>query len=216
MKKRCFRRSVQILALAGGLLLSPLALQAQALNAPVEFYFDEDRAAWRELDSQRGEGDALVSRLLRTIERDPRAWGAMARLGDIAMSSERLEAGRNLYARAIAGAGDRHGLSRSIRWHYGWALYRSGDAEGALEQWTVLANSSIHGQWMPPTLALVLWKLDRKEAAIQWYAAAVRTEPGQWASPENLPALLPQWRAEEHATLLEVQRAWAANPPAWP
>lgn len=205
---------LRTLALAGSLLLSPLVLQAQTLPTPAEFYFDEDRAAQRVLDNQRGEGDALVSRLLRSIERDPRAWGAMARLGDIALSSGRQEVGRDFYARAIAGAGDRHGLSRSLRWHYGWALYRAGDAEAALEQWAELvAVGGVRGQWMPPTLALVLWKLDRKPEAIQWYAAAVRTEPDQWTSPTDLSALLPQWRAEEHATLLEVQRAWAANLP---
>lgn len=203
---------LRTLALAGSLLLSPLVLQAQTLPTPAEFYFDEDRAAQRVLDNQRGEGDALVSRLLRSIERDPRAWGAMARLGDIALSSGRQEVGRDFYARAIAGAGDRHGLSRSLRWHYGWALYRAGDAEAALEQWAELVSAgSIRGQWMPPTLALVLWKLDRKPEAIQWYAAAVRTEPDQWTSPADLSALLPQWRAEEHATLLEVQRAWAQS-----
>lgn len=202
---------LHILALAGGLLFSPQLLQARSLPAPAEFYFDEDRAAQRELDNQRGEGDALISRLLRSIERDPRAWGAMARLGDIAIASGRLETGRDLYARAIAGAGDRHGLSRSIRWHYGWALYRAGEAEAALAQWAALADGNIRGQWLPPTLALVLWRLERKQEAIQWYAAAVRTEPELWTSPADLSALLPQWRAEEHAMLLEVQRAWAQS-----
>src|SRR3546814_12545214 len=50
--------------------------------------------------------------------------------------------------------------------------------------------------WVPPTLALGLWTLDRREEAVQWYAAAVRTEPMHWRDPANLPALLPD-RSEE-------------------
>ena len=67
-----------------------------------------------------------------------------------------------------------------------------------------------------PTFALALWTLGRKDEAVQWYAAAVRTEPAQWSTPARYAALLPHWRDEERATLAEVQRAWAANPPAWP
>ena len=36
---------------------------------------------------------------------------------------------------------------------------------------------------MPPTLALGLWSSDRKGEAVEWFAAAVRTEPTQWLMP---------------------------------
>lgn len=198
------------------LLLAPGLAFAQNLPAPAEFYFEEDRAALRELDNQRGEGDMLLNRLLRQIERDPRAWGSIARLGDIAIASGQTEKGKALYESALAGAGEQHSLSRSLRWHYGWALYRAGTPEAALEQWAPLAAGNIRGQWLPPTLALVLWRLDRRDEAVRWYAAAVRTQPEIWQSPTDLAIALPQWREEERAHLLQVHAAWAQNPPSWP
>lgn len=211
---RALRRALTPLTLSA-LLLAPLA-QAQTPPRPAEFYFDQDTSATRALSAQRGEGDALVSRLIRQIERDPRAWEAMAQLGQLAMDGGRDDTGRGLYDRALAGGGQQHGASRRLRWHYGWSLYRSGDPEAALSQWASLVEGPVRAHWLPPTLALVLWKLDRKDQAVAWYAAAVRTEPAVWSSPADLSALLPDWRADERADLLEVQRAWAANPPAWP
>jgi hypothetical protein len=65
-------------------------------------------------------------------------------------------------------------------------------------------------------LALALWSAGRKDEAVQWYGAAIRTEPQLWRDPANFTRLLPDWRDSEHATLAEVQAAWAANPPQWP
>ena len=70
--------------------------------------------------------------------------------------------------------------------------------------------------WQPPTLALALWKLGRRQEAVAWYAAAVRTEPGQWSDAARFAELLPDWREEERATLAEVLAAWQDAPPAWP
>ncbi|MNW21981.1 hypothetical protein D3C71_2232060 [compost metagenome] len=51
---------------------------------------------------------------------------------------------------------------------------------------------------------------------MQWYAAAVRTEPQQWSGTDRYAALLPGWRDIERSTLAEIQQAWAEKPPAWP
>lgn len=69
---------------------------------------------------------------------------------------------------------------------------------------------------VPPTLALVLWTLDRREEAVRWHAAAVRTEPLRWRDLAHLASLLPDWREQDRATLAEVAAAWKAAPPAWP
>ncbi len=58
--------------------------------------------------------------------------------------------------------------------------------------------------------------MGQKQEAVQWYAAAVRTEPTQWSTTANYGQLLPQWREDERVSLAEVQQAWAAAPPAWP
>ena len=200
-----------------GLLLPVTAAFAQTVPAPSEFYFDEDRSTAQPIIAVRGEGDALVDRLARMIERDPRAREPMLQLAGIAMKSDREALGRDLYARAMAGLDRNNRLMRPARWNYGWDLYRAGDASGALAQWAVLAEPGpIRGEWLPTTLAMALWKLDRKDEAVKWYAAAVRTYPDRWSSPADVAALLPDWREEDRATLIEVQRAWAANPPTWP
>ena len=54
---------------------------------------------------------------------------------------------------------------------------------------------------MPPTLALSLWSLGRKEEAVQWYAAAVRSEPQLWNTTAQFARLLPEWSEADRAEL---------------
>ena len=189
---------------------------AQALPRPAEFYFDAEPNTTRPIVAIRETGDAAVQKLLKAIERNPRAKEEHAQLAHLAMESGRADLGRDLYARTLSRVSDTDALWRPVVWNYGWDLYRSGDATGALVQWQQLVARRSDGSWVPPTLALALWRNDRKDEAVQWYAAAVRTEPQQWRDPANFPRLLPDWREEERAALAEVQAAWAANPPAWP
>ncbi len=117
----------------------------------------------------------------------------------------------------LSTTGGNSALRNPLLWNYGWDLYRSGDNEGALARWRDAgADRFTNPSWLPPTLALALWSLDRRDEAVQWYAAAVRTEPGRWGNPANLPALLQEWRDEERAVLAEVAAAWRAAPPSWP
>lgn len=189
---------------------------AQALPRPAEFYFDAEPNTTRPIVAIRETGDAAVQKLLKAIERNPRAKEEHAQLAHLAMESGRADLGRDLYARTLSRVSDTDALWRPVVWNYGWDLYRSGDAAGALAQWQQLLARRSDGSWVPPTLALALWRNDRKDEAVQWYAAAVRTEPQLWRDPASFPRLLPDWREEERATLAEVQAAWAANPPAWP
>ena len=205
-------------ACAAGLFwAASTAAIAQSLPAPVEFYFDEDRTATQPVVFLKGPDDAVVDRLAKLLERDPRAYQPMLQLAGIAMKGGREELGRSLYQRAIAAMGSNNRLERSARWHYGWDLHRAGDDKGALEQWAQIAhNGPTRGGWVPTTLALGLWKLGRKDEAVKWYAAAVRTQPQSWSSPTDIASLLPDWSEADRASLIEVQNAWAANPPAWP
>ena len=189
---------------------------AQALPRPAEFYFDAEPNTTRPIVAIRETGDAAVQKLLKAIERNPRAKEEHAQLAHLAMESGRADLGKDLYARTLSRVSDTDALWRPVVWNYGWDLYRSGDTAGALAQWQQLLARRSDGSWVPPTLALALWRNDRKDEAVQWYAAAVRTEPQLWRDPANFPRLLPDWRDAERATLAEVQAAWAANPPAWP
>jgi tetratricopeptide (TPR) repeat protein len=208
--------SIRIFFLLFAGLATAGAASAQALPRPAEFYFDAEPTTTRPIVAVRETGDAAVQKLLKAIERNPRAKEEHAQLAHLAMESGRVDLGRDLYARTLTRVSDTDALWRPVMWNYGWDLYRSGDAAGALAQWQQLVARRSDGSWVPPTLALALWRNDRKDEAVLWYAAAVRTEPQQWRDPANFPRLLPDWREEERATLAEVQAAWAANPPAWP
>lgn len=129
----------------------------------------------------------------------------------------RADLGRELYGRALARIAPSDSLWRAVMWNYGWDLYRAGAAAAALEQWrTLLLSRSSTPSWLPPTMAMVLWTLGRKDEAVHWYAAAVRTEPDQFRDTSRHAQVLPEWTDGERATLADVQAAWARNPPSWP
>ena len=206
-------------SLVAGLLLTGLFFStAQAQNLPkiAEFYFDEDATA-KPLHALPPEQVGLVDQLMKLRERSRKGTEAIVQLAGIAYAEGRTELGAKLYGEALSSVAANSTQGRGIRWNHGWDLYRSGDAQAALTQWTQAAEGMRgNASWVPPTLALALWKLDRRDEAVSWYAAAVRTEPEQWNNAANFPQLLPQWKDEERATLAEVLQAWAAKPPAWP
>ena len=194
------------------------AAWGQALPKPEEFYFDEDRSAVQPLAVVEGGDDAAVKRLMQLAERGGRnADKAHAQLAGLLMAGGRTDNGKALYAQLLQRLPENHTLRRAVHYRYGWDLFRAGAPQAALEQWRQLVlGRDTRPAWVPPTLALVLWTLDRRDEARQWYAAAVRSEPALWSGTARYPALLPDWRESERATLAEVQAAWAADPPHWP
>lgn len=208
--------------LARSLLMTALlaatgAVSAQTLPKPAEFYFAADANTVKPVIAVRETGDVAMEKLAKTVERNPRAKAEVAQLAHLAMDAGRADLGRQLYARALRSIDRSDGMWRSVVWNYGWDLYRAGDSEGAFAQWrTLLEARSVTASWIPPTFAIALWSLGRQDEAVQWYAAAVRTEPQQWNTASQFARLLPEWRDDERATLAEVQAAWAANPPTWP
>jgi hypothetical protein len=207
---------VRLLVLALGLALAHVA-SAQTLPKPAEFYFDEDPRALKPLLAPGQDTPAELERILKKAERDPKAVVELAQLGHLAMTGGRIDTGREMYARAQARITRTHPAWRQVTWNHGWDLYRAGDAAGALQQWAQLtAGARSEVSWMPPTYALALWTLGRRDEAVQWYAAAVRTQPDAWKSSDGYARLLPDWKDSERATLAEVHDAWVAQPPAWP
>lgn len=191
-------------------------VQAQTPIKLKEFYFDADATTARKIVVVEGEGEALAAGLVKARERGRRGVEATAQLAHVAMSDKRVELGKSLYEQAVNSASLTSGIGRSVRWNYAWDLYRNEDFAQAYGLWSELAAGFGNPAWLPPTMALSLWSLNRKAEAVQWYAAAVRTEPGLWSDPANYPRLLPDWREQDRQRLIEVYNAWAANPPAWP
>lgn len=202
--------------LAALLALLAGAAHAQAVIKPKEFYFDADATTARRIVAAQGEGDALAAELVRMREKGRKTIEATAHLAHVAMSDKRVELGKSLYEQAVNGTQSTSSIGRSVRWNYAWDLYRNDDFAQAYGLWSELAGGFGTPAWLPPTMALSLWSLDRKAEAVQWYAAAVRTEPGLWGDPANYATLLPDWRDQDRQRLVEIYNAWAANPPTWP
>lgn len=201
---------------AAALLAVAGAVSGQELPRPVEFYFDADASATRPVLALKDRSKSSIDRLIRQVERKPDGVLEAAQFGHYAMELGQTQAGLDGYGRAMSRLDINNGLWRPIKWTYGWDLFRAGDAQGALTQWSELATRGVSASWMPPTFAMALWKLGRRDEAVRWYAAAVRTEPNQWSTTDRHAQLLPQWRDDERAVLAEVQAAWAQNPPRWP
>ena len=202
--------------LAAVLALLACAAHAQTPTKVKEFYFDPDANTARRIVVVEGEGEALAAGLMRARERGRRPVEATAQLAHVAMGDNRIPLGKSLYEVALADSTGNSSVGRVVRWNYAWDLYRNGDFAQAFSLWNELASGFGSPAWLPPTMALSLWSLDRKAEAVQWYAAAVRTEPGLWGDPANYARLLPEWREQDRQRLVEVYNAWSANPPAWP
>ncbi len=202
------------LVLATGLWVS--TVQAQSLPKIEEFYFDTDAAAAPVVVIAPDSAN-LLDQLMKQRERGRKVVEATTQLAGLAMSQGRHDLGRTLYSEAMGASTTSSTLGRSVRWNYAWDLYRTGDAEAALREWAG-AHATLRSNpgWIPPTYALALWTLGRRDEAVQWFAAAVRTEPQLWSNPDNFARLLPDWREEERATLQQVHQAWVQNPPRWP
>lgn len=195
-------------------------VSAQTATIPLspisEFYFAEDARTTQPVVAVRGEGEAVTQKLVKALARNPRAKKETAQLAHIALTGGRSGLGVELYQRLLGQIDTNDGLYRTVMWNYGWDLYRNGDHAGALTQWeNLLKSRNITADWVPMTLALALWQLDRRDEAVHWYAAGVRTHPAKWRSSDALASALPDWNADELAVLSQVQQAWAANPPEW-
>lgn len=197
----------------------PAGAFAQDLPRIEEFYFDED-AATRPLATGVDPGSTgAIEQLLKLRERGGRnSESAEAQLAGMLVAGGRVDAGKAMYEDVLSRVDERSHQWRPVVFHYGWSLLRAGETEAALAQWNrLLANSGGRKpSWAPPTLALALWTLDRRDEAVRWYAAAVRTWPDRWAGTGQYAQLLPDWQESERETLAEVQAAWSEQRPAWP
>jgi tetratricopeptide (TPR) repeat protein len=190
--------------------------QGKALPKIEEFYFDGDVAA-QPFQLVSADAADAVDQLMKMRERGRKTVDATSQLASIAIAQGRPELGEKLHQEAIAATLASTTQGRAVRWNHAWDLYRRGEGQAALAAWSeVHASTRGNPGWAPPTYALGLWVQGRKDEAVRWYAAAVRTEPQLWNDPGNFARLLPHWRQQDRDILAEVYTAWNERPPSWP
>ena len=117
-------------------------------------------------------------------------------------------------ARRVRGGGQ-PAPSRRLRhahWNYGWALFSSADNAGALQHWQAAAE--LHGghpTWVPTTFAIGLWLTGHNDRAIEYYAAAVASDPDRWGEAGGVAEATRDWSANEKLAIEAVQAAWRSR-----
>lgn len=99
-------------------------------------------------------------------------------------------------------------------WSYGWALFNLGEDGCALAQWRrAAALAGGHPYWLPYAAAESYWRLGRQRLALQWFAAAVRSQPSRWGSEASIRASTygRNWSDAQRSMLIDMLHAWQAH-----
>jgi tetratricopeptide (TPR) repeat protein len=171
-------------------------------------YVDADNAAQfaQAIDPQDRRAVQQLEQLLRYDERNVPARVQNAHVllnrGLRARAAQEFD-----YAIRVAEAGSR--LQRYAYWNYGWALLRSADTAGAIQQWQTAAQ--LHGgkpDWVPPLFALAFWQSGDRELAVSYYKAAVRALPERWGDRHGMQEATKDWTANDKFALESLYAAW--------
>lgn len=189
---------------------APLPVGAPAANA----YADPDEAAKSVQYVEKADPrdrNKVLNELTRALRKDPRHVGMLCARGYIHAQGGDGDAAELDFAMAASYAAGRSDVMRHVYWSWGWARLALGAPREALAHWQNAAR--LHGGapfWLPYTNAIGLWRLDQRELALAWFAAAVRSKP-ELATREGVDALGSTWQDDERRTLEDVQAAWSAK-----
>lgn len=198
--------ALALLMTLGG--LAPAARAQDGIPAPAGVYADNDPAAVRP-DMQDPQDRAARRQLDQVLKSNPD--NVPARVLDAWMLFEAGNRSRatRAFESAIASAPDGSLPLRHAHWNYGWALFSSADNAGALQHWQAAAD--LHGghpSWVPTTFAIGLWLTGHTERAIEYYDAAVASDPDRWGDAAGVAEATRTWGANEKLALEAVQAAW--------
>lgn len=185
-----------------------MAQDATALPVPQETYGENDPAAVRPkpIDPL----DAGARKMLEQIlQYDPENVSARIQNANlmIARGLRQRGLGEYEYVRRVAQKDPK--LLRQVVWNYGWALFDTGDAPRALAEWREAER--LHGgrpQWVPTTYAVGLWVAGERDLAVQFYRAAVNSNPRRWGEERGLAEATRTWSANEKLAIEAVYAAW--------
>lgn len=190
-------------------LTLPLCAQTGGeLPVPFEAYGEDDPAA---VAPRRV--DPTDSRATKTLEQilqyDPENVSARIQNAELLIARGMRQRGLDEYAYALRLAGSDEAKLRQVYWNYGWALFHVGEARGAVTQW--LQAERRHGGrplWVPTTYAIGLWEAGERDLALEFYKAAVRSNPRRWGEAAGLKEATRDWSDAQRAAMDAVYGAW--------
>ena len=204
---QCFRA----LLLTGVLILAAPSLLAQPdlpSPTPAEGYGADDplAVAPKRIDPTDNAARQMLEQILQY---DPENVKARIQNAELMMARGMRQRGLDEYAYALRLAEGDPEKQRMVHWNYGWALHRAGEAYGAITQW--MKAEALHGGnpiWAPTTYAIGFWAAGEKAKAIEFYKAAVRSNPRRWGTASGLAESTRGWDPAQRQTIEAVYAAW--------
>lgn len=180
----------------------------EGVAAPAELYRDDDPAAV--MPEMIGATDNRArKRLEQILEYDPQNVPARVQHGfhliDRGLNRRAYEEFE--YALRVSSEGSL--TRRHAHWGYGWALFMSGEYDRALAQWQQAA--SLHGgnpSWVPTTIAAGLWYSGQRDRAVDYWRAAVRSDPDTWGTTRGLERAIADWPPNRKLAAQSVHAEW--------
>lgn len=201
-------RRALLAVMFSGIALHAWAQEAAPLPVPLEAYGEDDPAALR--PKAIDPTDARAREMLEQIlQYDPENVSARIQNANlmIARGMRQRGLGEYEYVRRVAARDPK--LLRQVVWNYGWALFETGDARRALAEW--MEAERLHGGrpiWVPTTYAVGLWVAGDRDLAVQFYRAAVNSNPRRWGEEKGLKEAIRAWNANEKVAIEAVYAAW--------
>ena len=183
----------------------------ESLAPPAASYPDSDPAAVRPdmLDPQDRSARQNLEQVLR---RAPKNVPAKVQNAWLLLARGTRQRGYDAFEDAIRSAPANSLPLRHAHWNYGWALFAGADVPQALEHWQLAAQ--LHGghpTWVPTTFAVGLWLTGRSDLALDYYGAAVKSDPDRWGEASGLAEATRNWGANEKLAIEAVHAAWRAR-----
>ena len=205
------RATPPLIAMLALLALAPIVhaqADTTAYQPPADAYTATDAAARFTVKVDPGDQRARET-LEQILEYDGRNVMARVQHGHMLVDRGMRQRALAEFEYAIRVADPDSIDQRVARWNYGWALLRSGDPRAAMAQWRLV--ESAHGgrpAWLPAQFAAALWIAGDREYAIDYYAAAVRSNPSRWGERSGMEAAIAEWEPNERLALEAVYGAW--------
>lgn len=146
------------------------------------------------------------------IRANPRNAAALIQRAFLHHASGDIEEGDRDFIRVIEITADDPLLRRRALWSLGWSAFNRDEPRQAMAFWQQAADT-YDGRpgWLPYSMAVAAWTAGDEALALDWYDAAVRSDP-QWRQAEGVESRTLRWKPREREVVQWVFKAWSMRP----